>query len=291
MVGPRSSGSDSPEFGLVQLHCNVAHTLPLFCLLRQAFQLCPPSWTIPKLDEASIERHLSKDLRPLRPHEVLDVPRLSRLLCRVCAAQSDGKADHHFCLAGASGGFKHFLSVPGLLGSLACAEAASRARKEVHELAVDAVRTGIFLERPLQLHHLALLEWAGADWKQPDSWGRSSLHGLCAGTSLRSFAGGGGDSAPLRSAGQGARARYLARRSRGWETTEDRHGLTALNYLLPPLQPFCACAGSAQWEIFQSLAGCFVNSVELVEVVSPMASWQQGSRRTFVFFLVCMCIV
>ena len=195
------------------------------------------------------------------------MPRLSRLLCKVCGAQRLKGADLHF-LAGLSPG-RCVLSVPGLLATLASPDT-GRARKEVHGIAVEAVRTGLFLERPLQLHHLALLEWAGADWHQNDAWGRNSLHRLCAGTYARAFAGGGGDTAALRSAGQGARARYLARRTRGWETAEDHHGLTALNYVLPPLQPF-ACAGAAQWEIFQSLAGSLVNTAEQVEVVTPMA--------------------
>ena len=203
------------------------------------------------------------------------MPRFSRLLCRLCAQAEGGGDSHkvtHFRLDGRGG--NRIMSVPGLLASLACPMAASRARKEVHGLAVDAIRKSQFFERPLQLHHLALLEWAGAQWHQPDGWGRSSMHSLCAGTYLRVFTGGGGDASPFRNSLQGARARYLSRETRGWEAAEDQHGLTALNYLLPPLQPSsCVCAGAAQWEVFQSLAGSFVNSFEQLEVITPLDPW------------------
>ena len=195
------------------------------------------------------------------------------------------RADAHFCLDGLGGSGRRILSVPSLLGTLACPEAAGRARKEVHGFAAEAIRTSLFSDRPLQLHHLALLEWAGAEWHQPDNWGRNSLHSLCAGTYLRAFAGGGDGSAPLRSSLQGARARYLAGRVPNWETTEDLHGLTALNYLLPPLQPSCACAGTAQWEIFQSLVGSFVNTLENAEVVSPLDPWPYWP----VLGMCCIC--
>lgn len=112
----------------------------------------------------------------------------------------------------------------------------------------EALKTGLFQEQPLQLHHLAQLLWAsaGADWDG------SPLHALCSGAASRVLMGGGRSVAPLRGAAWGAKARFLSQFA--VFSVLDQQGLTPVAHLLRPLTP-PSCPGSVNFEIIHSLLG------------------------------------
>ena len=131
-------------------------------------------------------------------------------------------------------------------------------------LIVHRFMSGTFEGKVLQLHHLAILQWAGA-WNSPQS-GQSALHSLCLGAASRTWMGGGMSVAPLRGPAWGAKARYLVQSfpNTKWNAAFphsqiDAQGCTALNYLLSPLKPSSDCTGTANFEIVQSLLSWTAN--------------------------------
>lgn len=130
---------------------------------------------------------------------------------------------------------------------------------------------GTFEGKVLQLHHLAVLQWAGVRCTLP---GQSAMHCLCLGASGRTWMGGGKSVAPLRGAAWGARARYLMQRKEWVLNTSnalnhaqtDAQGCTGLNYLLAPLKPSSDCVGTVNYEIVQSLLSWTAKTYQTTEM-------------------------
>lgn len=198
---------------------------------------------------------LPSSLAPLRCFEGLEISRLSRLL----------HVDHL-----ADIGHK-IVSLPEFLRLLGCPDATRLARQELQEIAQEALKTGTFEGKVLQLHHLAVLQWAGVRCTLP---GQSAMHCLCLGASGRTWMGGGKSVAPLRGAAWGARARYLMQRKEWVLNTSnalnhaqtDAQGCTGLNYLLAPLKPSSDCVGTVNYEIVQSLLSWTAKTYQTTEM-------------------------
>ncbi|CAJ1334766.1 unnamed protein product [Effrenium voratum] len=217
-------------------------------VLLAALRFCPA----PAALASATTVRLPRGLAPLQAQEAVDLSRLARLLQRACLRGDPGRKDAPRIRLGGTFGFG-WLSVPELLGVLGSPEAAKAARKEVQAVAMESARTGVFEQKTAQIHHFAMLKWAGADWSEQSDAGRTPLHALCAGAYTRTCVGGGGRAAPLRGGAWGAKARYLARDAGEWHASVDEHGLSPLNYVLPPIKPTCNCVGTVDWELIQSL--------------------------------------
>ncbi|CAJ1377697.1 unnamed protein product [Effrenium voratum] len=217
-------------------------------VLLAALRFCPA----PAALASATTVRLPRGLAPLQAQEAVDLSRLARLLQRACLRGDPGQKDAPRIRLGGTFGFG-WLSVPELLGVLGSPEAAKAARKEVQAVAMESARTGVFEQKTAQIHHFAMLKWAGADWSEQSDAGRTPLHALCAGACTRTCVGGGGRAAPLRGGAWGAKARYLARDAGEWHASVDEHGLSPLNYVLPPIKPTCNCVGTVDWELIQSL--------------------------------------
>ena len=148
---------------------------------------------------------------------------------------------------------------------------------------------GTFEGKVLQLHHLAVLQWAGVRWTLP---GQSALHSLCSGASGRTWMGGGKSAAPLRGAAWGARARFLMQRKEWVPSTSnasntlnhaqtDAQGCTGLNYLLAPLKPSSDCVGTVNYEIVQSLLSWTAKTYQTSEMQVEAGGAHAGASLQF----------
>ena len=56
-----------------------------------------------------------------------------------------------------------------------------------------------------------------------------------------------------------------------WHASVDEHGLSPLNYVLPPIKPTCNCVGTVDWELIQSLSAA----------IDPLSPRSDGNYQTF----------
>ncbi|CAE8650627.1 unnamed protein product, partial [Polarella glacialis] len=152
----------------------------------------------------AIQQKLPRQLRPLDAHSAIDVCKLAELLASVAVAGSADfgslpgvKRDRHLpdwehlghlarknvVLPNNNNNNHNYnnnndnhrvvLPLHELLSSLSAPEAAFCVRREVQRYALEAVRFGRYScltlrDKLVQIHDLALLEWAGASWSELD---------------------------------------------------------------------------------------------------------------------------